>query len=89
MGMQEGSRVVAGEGAIQPDQEQGRRAVEIGGEGMERIAVPQVGRHDLYPERVALGVDHQHASAAFDLLVGVIPARATLGAGSHARSACR
>jgi hypothetical protein len=39
-----------------------------------------VGRHDLHPERVALGVDHQHALAAFDLLVGVVPARATLRA---------
>ena len=48
VGLQEGSRVVAGEGAIQPDQEQGRMPVEIGGEGMERVAVLHVGRHDLY-----------------------------------------
>ncbi len=58
VGMQEGSRVVAGEGAIQLDQEQGRMPVEIRGEGMERIAILHVGRHDLYPERVALGIDH-------------------------------
>ncbi len=49
-------------------------------------ATPAPGRrtHHPYPARIALGVDHEHALPALDLLVGVVPARAALRAGLHA-----
>src|SRR4051812_10856700 len=63
---QEVRRVVAGEAAIQPDQQAGGVRIEIRREGMDGIAILHVGRDHPHPERIALGVDHQHALAAID-----------------------
>ena len=73
MALEESSRVVASEAAVEPRQQEGGMCIEIGGEGAQGIAILDIGRDHPHRKRIALGIDHQHALPAFDLLVGVIP----------------
>jgi hypothetical protein len=51
--LEEGARLVAGEAAVEPDQEEGGMGGEVRGEALQRVAVLGVGRHHPRAERIA------------------------------------
>lgn len=66
LGAKESGGIIAGEAAVEPNQEQRGVQLEIRGEGVEGIAVLHIRRDHPQAQGIALDVDHQHPLPAID-----------------------
>ncbi|MDF2782286.1 MAG: recombinase, partial [Geminicoccaceae bacterium] len=81
---EERAAAACGKAEVHPGEPQRGMRLEIGPKRVERVAVLHVGRYHPDAERIALDIDHQHALAALDLLVRIVPPRPALRAGLNA-----